>query len=204
MLDLTATGGITPAYAGKSRTVRWTVLSVRDHPRVCGEKALLDQVLSWSSGSPPRMRGKGPLGNHLLLPSGITPEYAGKSAQKWPIMPKKRDHPRVCGEKSATPLMCFPLRGSPPRMRGKVSSHMPFCVRGGITPAYAGKSEPFTGEISGAWDHPRVCGEKALSLYCSKLPLGSPPRMRGKGLSDDRVDRLAGITPAYAGKRARL
>ena len=31
--------GITPADAGKSHCPGWTVLSPRDHPRVCGEKA---------------------------------------------------------------------------------------------------------------------------------------------------------------------
>ena len=31
--------------------------------------------------------------------------------------------------------------------------------------------------------------------------LGSPPPMRGKGTGDPLVDHIAGITPAYAGKR---
>ena len=32
---------------------------------------------------------------------------------------------------------------------------------------------------------------------------GSPPRMRGKDTKNRGVYRLAGITPAYAGKRAQ-
>ena len=35
--------GITPAYAGKSRSVSWTPTVVRDHPRICGEKVLLQE-----------------------------------------------------------------------------------------------------------------------------------------------------------------
>ena len=50
--------GITPAYAGKSmyRTIGtpWH----RDHPRVCGEKAGAVAITPFTSGSPPRMRGK--------------------------------------------------------------------------------------------------------------------------------------------------
>ena len=32
------------------------------------------------------------------------------------------------------------------------------------------------------------------------LPLGSPPRMRGKAYSLDPLNGVSGITPAYAGK----
>ena len=30
--------GITPAYAGKSRTASRETIRIQDHPRVCGEK----------------------------------------------------------------------------------------------------------------------------------------------------------------------
>ena len=50
--------GITPAYAGKSRSRRTTVRPLRDHPRVCGEKHLCSQLERPPPGSPPRVRGK--------------------------------------------------------------------------------------------------------------------------------------------------
>ena len=71
---------ITPAYAGKSASVE----------------------LSDSSydGSPPRMRGKElPLLNSDS-PAGITPAYAGKRPRGSGARLTKKDHPRVCGEKS--------------------------------------------------------------------------------------------------------
>ena len=79
-------------------------------------------------------------------------------------MPKNWDHPRVCGEKMNIGAITAMLGGSPPRMRGKVR----FLVLGmrmlGITPAYAGKSDP-PGECHGTvWDHPRVCGEKTKKI----------------------------------------
>ena len=50
--------GITPAYAGKSQTAGTPCSSVRDHPRMCGEK--------------PRIPGI------RRTKFGITPAYAGK------------------------------------------------------------------------------------------------------------------------------
>ena len=54
--------GITPAYAGKSTRLLIQQLSLRDHPRVCGEKeaGALSEV--YETGSPPRVRGKAPKG----------------------------------------------------------------------------------------------------------------------------------------------
>lgn len=65
-------------------------------------------------------------------------------------------------------------------MRGKghltlVVSHMHR-----ITPAYAGKSGGCVCLSVGGGDHPRVCGEKLFQSPLFRLPLGSPPRMRGK------------------------
>ena len=72
--------GITPAYAGKSKTKHSLTHPTRDHPRVCGEKGAAPCQRFIVLGSPPRMRGKaidiGPIHGEL----GITPAYAGKSA----------------------------------------------------------------------------------------------------------------------------
>ena len=50
--------GITPAYAGKRVAVRSDLGTIRDHPRVCGEKGVVDLC-------------------HVEV-NGITPAYAGK------------------------------------------------------------------------------------------------------------------------------
>ena len=51
--------GITPACAGKRRCPRFRPGKTRDHPRVCGEKFYVDEVLPGDTGSTPRMRRKG-------------------------------------------------------------------------------------------------------------------------------------------------
>ena len=52
------TEGITPAYAGKRKRKTGLRRQTQDHPRVCGEKKLLNHSDPSISGSPPRMRGK--------------------------------------------------------------------------------------------------------------------------------------------------
>ncbi len=88
-------------------------------------------------------------------------------------------------------------------MRGKAIQSRPDYPDNGITPAYAGKRDilNFTHDFTG--DHPRVCGEKALSTFSSRKNSGSPPRMRGKVLCGRSSAGRHGITPAYAGKRGR-
>ena len=147
------------------------------------------------------MRGKVITGASPLRLTGITPAYAGKStslsATRWP----KKDHPRVCGEKSSYRLKALPAAGSPPRMRGKV---VRLCMATGlrrITPAYAGKRLPLQDYSLACWDHPRVCGEKCVKAQEVKTTKGSPPRVRGKVDFYYFYTPNRRITPACAGKR---
>ena len=71
--------GITPACAGKSRTLLRCVLLRWDHPRVCGEKLSISSAHISQTGSPPRMRGKARMILIHVNGERITPAYAGKS-----------------------------------------------------------------------------------------------------------------------------
>ena len=97
--------------------------------------------------------------------------------------------------------VCCWMWGSPPHMRGKGKSLCDDLQRVGITPAYAGKRRLRSRPGDGRKDHPRVCGEKRIFRFKLTPIVGSPPRMRGKGLSAFRRSHRKGITPAYAGKR---
>lgn len=94
--------GITPAYAGKSRSSARPHHSHRDHPRACGEKTEYRALVTAHQGSPPRMRGKVFIGQVCIAPKGITPAYAGKRFTLYLRLRVHWDHPRVCGEKFAT------------------------------------------------------------------------------------------------------
>ena len=98
----------------------------------------------------------------------------------------------------------MPVAGSPPRVRGKAFGLYIKSSYFRITPACAGKRlVTYCGRYCDR-DHPRVCGEKCKYLSASSAVLGSPPRVRGKGKSILQDLQRMGITPACAGKSARL
>ena len=167
---------------------------------MCGEKALSTFSSRKNSGSPPRMRGKGCYMQELSGETGITPAYAGKRQRRATACTWLRDHPRVCGEKDAICKSCPARQGSPSRMRGKAG--WPLCGLPciGITPAYAGKSQPWRSYSQRRWDHPRVCGEKRPAVDGKRPLRGSPPHVRGKVVHFFGAHLPDGITPAYAGK----
>ena len=171
---------ITPAYAGKSQWAGGLVVSIGDHPRVCGEKSCPGVIANSIKGSPPRMRGKVGWSLSRSRRSGITPAYAGKS---------------LAGRCPAPAGL-----GSPPRMRGKVSRLRYLSRHSRITPAYAGKRILRRLRQISPLDHPRVCGEKCVGSGGQCGAAGSPPRMRGKGTMERKKQSPDRITPAYAGK----
>ena len=118
-----------------------------------------------------------------------------------PALMKRWDHPRVCGEKFNQLPLEIRQKGSPPRVRGKVSYHMKGMAADRITPACAGKSHQDRWVPDRPRDHPRVCGEKFLVSAIVYYTQGSPPRVRGKGEFGILFGRTSRITPACAGKR---
>ena len=196
-----ATGGITPAYAGKSCNRFRTSGSGGDHPRLCGEKCGIIHGRSHFVGSPPPMRGKGRVFCHAVSVDRITPAYAGKSHTVFPFAHVKEDHPRLCGEKALAILLAIGKLGSPPPMRGKAARFLQFLPPAGITPAYAGKSGVLSGVLYAFEDHPRLCGEKKCPLVRAYSILGSPPPMRGKDLYHVRQRLSAKDHPRLCGEK---
>ena len=119
VLQLFDRDGITPACAGKRGSTISTFSSVRDHPRICGEKEAFSpaEIRYW--GSPPRMRGKAFLTECRSAGVGITPAHAGKRPLRPSGDTRGWDHPRVCGEKHYRDHNWSYQGGSPPHMRGK-------------------------------------------------------------------------------------
>ena len=148
---------------------------------MCGEKGKLIPFYVDEVGSPPRMRGKVMKSGTSSLNSRITPAYAGKSILYAAGAFCSWDHPRVCGEKIIIGKRQVGKTGSPPRMRGKAHRASGRNALSGITPAYAGKRSWKESRPCACGDHPRVCGEKCRFQLAVRNPLGSPPRMRGKG-----------------------
>ena len=150
---------ITPAHAGKTALYCASSMSASDHPRACGENWKRALTLSATSGSPPRMRGKRKEVSHGRKGIRITPAHAGKTRTFASSPLSQPDHPRACGENRSRGGAFQFILGSPPRMRGKLSSYsLPF-QSWRITPAHAGKTVPLITATASASDHPRACGE---------------------------------------------
>ena len=171
-------------------------------------------------GSPPRVRGEVRRGPAAVRCDGITPACAGRRCCGPARCPSGLDHPRVCGEKFLIAFRTSVATGSPPRARGEVQSQREEKIEVGITPACAGRSVLAGLRPRSLPDHPRVCGEKPVTVgymyYLKDHPrvcgekwklhpepesdFGSPPRVRGE-VAGQRVDLdAARITPACAGR----
>ena len=152
--------GITPAYAGKSAVQLAGQRETQDHPRVCGEKPSTKPPTQRRAGSPPRMRGKDRGAARPRRIPGITPAYAGKSADYYAVYDGDKDHPRVCGEKVKTDKVKRFYWGSPPRMRGKATLYHPLGGGAGSPPRMRGKVVHETGIDKGSRITPAYAGKR--------------------------------------------
>ena len=191
---------ITPADAGKTPSCSVTALPLSDHPRGCGENSAAKHLTSAGTGSPPRMRGKRCGLYKVLYRFRITPADAGKTDIQRAAGSIIRDHPRGCGENAYFRSDEDAERGSPPRMRGKLTIHVRYLQTVGITPADAGKTAKKRVRRRYTRDHPRGCGENVCFRKQQPHSTGSPPRMRGKLLHRSQSPNVLRITPADAGK----
>ena len=170
---------IIPACAGNTEAAVDDEIVSRDHPRVCGEHAEHDPIVSAVRGSSPRVRGTRQARQKPDRPAGIIPACAGNTGQIMTAIGSVGDHPRVCGEHPVQRRRKHHQRGSSPRVRGtrRFDSTIDRPLR----------------------DHPRVCGEHPLvrTRICHRP--GSSPRVRGTQVAQAKNIRTAGIIPACAG-----
>ena len=161
-IDLIHAIGIIPAYAGNTQLRMPPTMICWDHPRVCGEHHTAMIARITPLGSSPRMRGTRVLSATGSRNAGIIPAYAGNTHYCCSVRVLAWDHPRVCGEHEFTDCTMAKYGGSSPRMRGTRLRPRRFAARFGIIPAYAGNTKRNQPPVSGAQDHPRVCGEHSM------------------------------------------
>ena len=171
-----------------------------ESPPQCGEKMGRFSCTNSVPGSPPRRRGKTDKDDVSGLDLGITPAGRGKELVPTRGFGFKRITPAWAGKSRLRKMYRPAFTGSPPRRRGKVGLDGGLSEAVGITPAQAGKSKLALCTPSCPTDHPCAGGEKNKELEGVWLPMGSPPRGRGK-VYPFRVGPVAvRITPAWAGK----
>ena len=75
-----ARAGIIPAHAGNTQGTRTRAERRRDHPRACGEHAIVSLYAAGNEGSSPRMRGTLARRIEIVNLMGIIPAHAGNTA----------------------------------------------------------------------------------------------------------------------------
>ena len=192
--------GLIPAHTGKTVIRVLTLSPTRAHPRTYGERASLKSVCDSQRGSSPRIRGKPghDVANHL--PGGLTPAHAGKTHWwKW-SRPMGWAHPRAYGEnhleEAAEPF----VKGSSPRIRGKLMAVMIATGSIGLIPAHTGKTRRSSQAKAGARAHPRAYGENTSLQSSQGGSTGSSPRIRGKHGTNLTSRAYLGLIPAHTGK----
>ena len=109
----------TPADAGTTVWPRPGPGDDPEHPRGCGDDALLAVGAAVSYGTPPRMRGRPHPQHRRPVALRNTPADAGTTSpsrcSSWP----RPEHPRGCGDDVKLAFVHSSNPGTPPRMRGR-------------------------------------------------------------------------------------
>ena len=155
-------------------------------------------------GSPPLARERPISLYSLLLSSRITPARAGKTKKNKYILAETRDHPRSRGKDDIVDRMSATVQGSPPLARERPGSDPRPAACPGITPARAGKTNPFALLWCKSWDHPRSRGKDIPDAASPVWYQGSPPLARERLIRSLCFGVKAGITPARAGKTSPM
>ena len=131
---------IIPARAGQTDSKRRASPTPSDHPRACGANSRSVSELSTSTGSSPRVRGKHRVQEPRHGQSRIIPARAGQTVVTISLPVSKPDHPRACGANALFGKRRVRLRGSSPRVRGKLQGRRRFQLALRIIPARAGQT----------------------------------------------------------------
>ena len=145
------------------------------------------------------MRGTPATGSRQANSRGIIPAHAGNTQQDTNPSSQSWDHPRTCGEHWCEDKRSDTVKGSSPHMRGTPRLSSPSSVPVGIIPAHAGNTKDATTDTAADGDHPRTCGEHALSAANPGQMVGSSPHMRGTRRGFSIVFDPPRIIPAHAG-----
>ncbi len=129
----------------------------------------------------------------------FTPTRVGSTGHTH--LPRDHDtvHPHACGEHDGKDLVCKPRIGSPPRVWGARVLDLPFLRRKRFTPTRVGSTFT-TGQIRvDTAVHPHACGEHPTFHIGAASSSGSPPRVWGALLRENRLQYVCGSPPRVWG-----
>ena len=174
------------------------------HPRVCGERQSGSSGSQTGGGSSPRVRGTLRRLRSLNANFRFIPACAGNASCS---RTRRRDfpvHPRVCGERDDSDRADNQNHGSSPRVRGTRCQCSGKVGLLRFIPACAGNAVPMLRKGWPVTVHPRVCGERALSIAPVSDVNGSSPRVRGTHGRPVVGYPVGRFIPACAGNARRI
>ena len=192
-----------PACAGNARARFTKARSWPVHPRIRGERAVGARVVEPVAGLSPHTRGT-PL--HRLYGAPVRrfiPAYAGNESLISARASCTTVHPRIRGERGTARITSARPSGSSPHTRGTHVLHAVGDLDHRFIPAYAGNAAAPGSRSPPRSVHPRIRGERAVSMNRATSVNGSSPHTRGtrQGSSSSLVSGR--FIPAYAGNAQR-
>ena len=156
------------------------IVTCKDHPHACGDKACLALPFSQVPGSSPRVWGQDKVEflGHIKL--RIIPTRVGTSSCHKGQHARYRDHPHACGDKYNYSLKRYRVIGSSPRVWGQVHQYFNLSIILRIIPTRVGTRDIFIDLAHAKKDHPHACGDKVLYRRVYYNFVGSSPRVWGQ------------------------
>ncbi len=169
------------------------------HPRLRGERSWIRVRRARQPGSSPPARGTARSTTGRRVPSRFIPACAGNG----PHISRGRDspavHPRLRGERMIDPFQHADGSGSSPPARGTAyprRGERPECR---FIPACAGNGPVRLSMVSTHPVHPRLRGERTVTINADDRIVGSSPPARGTGAHPVRGGGDFRFIPACAG-----
>ena len=192
-----------PAYAGNAQSPGRTIEGLPVHPRIRRERIVASARNLKPNGSSPHTRGTPRQPAARGRETRFIPAYAGNATRSSLSPLNISVHPRIRGERPSTSSLGSRNAGSSPHARGTLGENKGDPVEIRFIPACAGnaREQCRRGRLRSV--HPRMRGERALTIGGAVLAAGSSPHARGTRLRRDRAALVARFIPACAGN-ARL
>ena len=207
--------GPSPRVRGKPFRKHAHGHETRSIPRVCGGNLGNTLTANPDTGPSPRVRGKRPGRLPARTSRRSIPACAGETHSGPRRHPRRKVHPRVCGENS--PAMatsrCSPVHprvcggngfivcvldhrmGPSPRVRGKPEHRPVFITARGSIPACAGETEKSEAPDPPQEVHPRVCGGNGYTGGANHRLVRSIPACAGETSSDHYSGTQSAVHP---------
>ena len=189
----------TPAGAGTTAPEGARAERPAEDPRGCGDDPRSGWADGVGDGRPPRVRGRRRETRREPTAARKTPAGAGTTFDRPELDRRYREDPRGCGDDWCKPGCGSAGRGRPPRVRGRHDLDGQRARPERKTPAGAGTTDGLSRQFGSFGEDPRGCGDDRTDASLTELPLGRPPRVRGRPLWWRPATPTSRKTPAGAG-----